>query len=117
MDAILPWAPESPLRDTNPPLCCRLRAMDARTRDGEEVKVLAHSPGRYPILVVELAPGELRSSYYEAGYDLQRAMPVTEDWMRDNAIGRRSFVEVSPPREMPASALRDFVRRELLENG
>ena len=101
--------------DTNLRLYCRLRSMDAQTRDGE-VKVLARSPGRYPILVVELAPGELRTVYYETGYDLQRTKPVTEDWLRDNAIGRHSFVEVRPPREMPASDLRDFVRRELLED-
>ena len=90
--------------------------MDAETRDGG-VKVLAHSPGRYPILVIELTPGELRTVYYETGYDLQRTKPVTEDWLRDNAIGGHSFVEVAPPQEMPAYALRDFVRRELLEDG
>ena len=88
--------------------------MDAETRDGG-VKVLAHSPGRYPILVIELTPGELRTVYYETGYDLQRTKPVTEDWLRDNAIGRHSFVGLYPPRHMPPSALRDFVRQELLE--
>ena len=88
--------------------------MDAETRDGG-VKVLAHSPGRYPILVIELAPGELRTVYYETGYDLQRTKPVTEGWLHDNAIGRHSFVRLDPPREMPPSALRDFVRQELLE--
>lgn len=79
------------------------------------MKVLAHSPGRYPILVVELAPEDLRTVYYETGYDLHSAKPVTEDWMRDNALGRHSFVEVDPPRTMPPSSLRDFVRQELLE--
>lgn len=81
-----------------------------------EIKILAHSPGRYPILVVQLALGELRTVYYETGYDTERTRPVTEAWLRDNALGRHSFVEVNPPREMPASALRDFVRQELLED-
>jgi hypothetical protein len=65
---------------------------------------------------VEIAPGELRTVYFETGYDADSTKPVTEDWLRDNAIGRHSFVEVNPPREMPASALRDYVRRELLED-
>ena len=90
--------------------------MDAQTRE-DRVRVLAHSPGRYPILVVQLAPDELRTVYYETGYDLERTKPVTEGWLRDNAIGRHSFVGLDPPREMPPSALRDFVRRELLEDG
>lgn len=81
-----------------------------------EIKILAHSPGRYPILIVQFAPGELRTVYYETGYDTGRTKTVTEDWLRDNAVGRHSFVEVKPPREMPASALRDFVRQELLED-
>jgi len=34
------------------------------------VKIRAKSPGRYPILVVELPSGELRVAYYETGYDL-----------------------------------------------
>jgi hypothetical protein len=37
---------------------------------GENVaKILAYSPGRYPILVVESPPGELQTFYYETGYD------------------------------------------------
>jgi hypothetical protein len=80
-----------------------------------EAKILARSPGRCPILVVELPSGELRTFYYEAGYDPEQSKPVTEDWLRDNALGRHSFVEVSPPREIPLSALRDYVRQELLE--
>src|SRR3712207_8271833 len=52
----------------------------------------------YPILVVELPGGELRTLYYETGYDLGRAKGVEEDWLRENAIGRHSFVEVNPPR-------------------
>ena len=79
-----------------------------------EVKILAYSLGRYPILVVELSSGELRTLYYETGYDPEWTKPVTEEWLRENAIGRHSFVEVDPPREVPISTLRDYVRRELL---
>jgi hypothetical protein len=78
------------------------------------VKVRAYSPGRYPILVVELASG-LRTAYFETAYDLGSAKEVEEDWLRENAIGRHSFVEVSPPREIPVSSLMDYVSRELLE--
>ncbi len=99
-----------PCRRHRPHRSCKLRRMDV------EIKILAHSPGRYPILVVERAPGELRAVYYETGYDADKTKPVTEDWLHDNAIGRHSFVEVNPPREMPVSALKDFVRRELLED-
>ena len=80
-----------------------------------EARVLAHSLGRYPILVVELSPGDLRTFYYETGYNLDQTKPVTEDWLRENAIGRHSFVEVDPPYEVPVSSLSDYVRRELLE--
>ena len=80
-----------------------------------EAKIRAYSPGRYPILVVELPSGELRTFYYETGYDPEKTKPVTEDWLRENAIGRHSFVEVNPPREVQLLALRDYVRRELLE--
>ena len=79
-----------------------------------EAKLLAYSPGRYPILVVKLPSGELRTFYYETGYDPELTKPVTEDWLRENAIGRHSFVEISPC-EVPVSALRDYVRRELLK--
>jgi hypothetical protein len=80
-----------------------------------EAKILAYSPGRYPILVVELSPGELRTLYYETGYDPGRTKPVTEEWLRENALGRHSFVEADPPRQVPLPALRDYVRRELLK--
>ncbi len=80
----------------------------------QNAKIFAYSPGRYPILVVELAPGDLRTLYYETGYDPERFKPVTDEWMRENAVGRHSFVEVSPPREVPAPALEDYVREELL---
>ena len=79
-----------------------------------QVRVRAYSPGKYPILVVELPGGELRTVYFETGYDLGDAKEVGEDWLRDNAIGRHSFVEANPPPEVPASSLEDYVRRELL---
>lgn len=81
-----------------------------------KVKVLAHSPGRCPILIAEFSPGDLRTLYFETDYDPERAKPVTEEWMRDNAIGRHSFVEVAPPREIAVPALKDYVREELLNN-
>ena len=85
-----------------------------KTRESA-AKILAYSPGRYPILVVESSPGELRTFYYETGYDPERTKPVSEAWLRENALGRHSFVELSPPREAEIPALRDYVRRELLE--
>ena len=80
----------------------------------ENVKILAHSPGRYPILVLELPSGELYATYFETDYDLGRAKPVERDWLRDNAIGRHSFVALDPPVEKPATTLADYVRSELL---
>ncbi len=81
----------------------------------ETVKIRANSPGRYPILVVELPGGRLHTVYFETGYDLERAKRVEEDWLYENAIGRHSFVEVDPPREVQASDLGGYVGRELLE--
>ena len=78
------------------------------------VKVRANSPGRYPILVVELPSGGLRATYFETDYDLERAKTVQEEWLRDNAIGRHSFVAVEPPAEVPAASLGDYARREIL---
>ncbi len=80
----------------------------------DTVKVRANSPGKYPILVVELPDGGLQTAYFETGYDLDRGKTVGEDWLRDNAIGRHSFVAVDPPAEVPAASLEDYVRRELL---
>lgn len=80
----------------------------------ETVRIRAHSPGKYPILVVELPSGGLRALYFETGYDLARAKPVEEDWLWENAIGRHSFVEVNPPVETTAASIADYVRRELL---
>ena len=79
------------------------------------MKVRAYSPGRYPILVVELAGGGLRTVYSETGYDLERAKEVEEDWLRENAIGRHCFVEADPAPEIAASSLQDYVSRELLK--
>ena len=81
----------------------------------ENVRILAHSPGRYPILVVELPSGELRTTYLETDYDLEHTKPVQKDWLRDNAIGRHSFVALDPPVEMPATSLANYVRSDLLE--
>ena len=79
------------------------------------VRVLAHSPGQYPILVVELPSGELRAAYLETDYDLGRAKPVERGWLTDNAIGRHSFVALDPPVEKPADSLADYARSELLQ--
>ena len=78
------------------------------------MRLRAYSPGKYPILVIELPGGELRAVYFETGYDLRKAKEVEEDWLRENAIGRHSFVEADPPREIAASSLEDYVSRELL---
>jgi hypothetical protein len=80
----------------------------------ESVRIRAHSPGAYPILVVELTSGGLRAVYFETGYDLGRAKAVEEDWLLENAIGRHSFIEVDPPVEIPAESLDEYVRREIL---
>jgi len=80
----------------------------------QSVRIRATSPGEYPILVVELPSGGLRTVYFETGYDLGRSKAVEEDWLQENAIGRHSFIEVDPPVETPAGSLRDYVRRELL---
>jgi hypothetical protein len=80
----------------------------------ESVRVLAHSPGKYPILVIELPSGELCTAYFETDYDLGRAKPVEKDWLMENAIGRHSFVEVTPPAQTSAASLADYVRNELL---
>jgi hypothetical protein len=81
----------------------------------ENVRILAHSPGKYPILVVELPSGELRTTYLETDYDLGYTKRVEREWLRDNAIGRHSFVALDPPVEWPATSLADYVRNELLQ--
>ena len=82
----------------------------------ENVKIRAKSPGKHPILVVELPAGELRTAYQETAYDLEQSKPVGEDWLKENALGRHSFIEVEPPEEIAAEALQDYVRREVLGN-
>lgn len=86
------------------------------TKDGqdEHVKVRAKSPGEFPILAVERSDGELLTIYYETDYDLQRSKPVGEDWLRENALGRHSFIEITPPKEIAAGDLKDYVQREIL---
>ncbi len=64
--------------------------------------------------MIELPGGELRTVYFETGYDLGSAKEVGEGWLRDNAIGRHSFVEADPPLAIAASSLKDYVSRELL---
>lgn len=81
------------------------------------VRVRANSPGQHPILIVELEDGALLAAYHETGYDLERAKPVEEDWLYENAIGRHSFVKTDPPKELPASSLKDYAQRELLGGG
>ncbi|HLM77698.1 MAG TPA: hypothetical protein VK361_04800 [Rubrobacteraceae bacterium] len=89
--------------------------MDSEASE-KKAKVLAYSPGRHPILVAELSlGGELRTLYYETGYDPERTKPVNQDWLQENAIGRHDFVRLDPPREVPLSALKDYVRWELLK--
>lgn len=96
-----------------PGLSCRLWIVQNGSSEGM-VRVLARSPGRYPILIIETERGSSCAVYFETGYALDLSKPVSGEWVRDNAIGRHSFIEVNPPREMPASALRDYVR-ELLD--
>lgn len=72
------------------------------------VKIRAKSPGKHRILIVELPSGELRVVYHDTGYDLERSKPAGEEWLRENAIGRHTFIEVDPPEEVPVTALGDY---------
>lgn len=81
----------------------------------DRVKVRAYSPGRYPILVLELATGELRTTYHETGYTLESSKPVEEAWIEDNAISRHSFVRADPPEEVLISSLADYAREKTRE--
>lgn len=83
-------------------------------KHSETVKVRAKSPGKYPILVVELPTDELVTTYYETDYSIEHTKPVSEDWLKENALGRHSFIEVEPPEEVAAGTLEDYVRREVL---
>lgn len=86
----------------------------SKERAEDTVRIRAKSPGKHPILVLELPSGELRTAYHETSYDLQLTKPAGEDWLVDNAIGRHSFDEVEPPKEIAAGELEDYVRREIL---
>lgn len=72
------------------------------------VKVLARSPGKHPILIVETPEGKLLATHSETGYDPGMGKPVERDWVRENAIGRHSFTGVEPPEEVPVSDLREY---------
>ena len=69
------------------------------------VKVVARSPGKYPILIIQTASGGFFATHFESGYDLGAGKPVREEWIKDNAIGRHSFVAVEPPKELPPEDL------------
>lgn len=75
------------------------------------VEVRAYSPGEFTILVVALPGGGLRTVYRETDYDLRSGKPVREDWLRENAIGRHSFLPVDPPERVEVSALSEYARR------
>lgn len=79
----------------------------------QTVTVRAYSPDAHPVIVLERASGQLCAAYYETGYDLELTKPVSEEWLRDNAIGRHSFVAVDPPHSLNAAELRDYAGREL----
>ena len=113
---ILSWATSGPSALLfNRETCYKLVNMNSEAPE-KKAKVLAYSPGRYPILVAELSiGGELRTLYYETDYDPERTKPVNRHWLQENAIGRHDFVELDPPREVPLSALKDYVRWELLK--
>lgn len=85
--------------------------MEENTR--ETVVLRAYSPDSHPILVLERGSGELCVAYYETGYVLERTKRVGEEWLRDNALGRHSFVEVSPPRSLGSGELGDYVESAL----
>ncbi|MGI8651159.1 MAG: hypothetical protein ACR2KW_12415 [Rubrobacter sp.] len=72
------------------------------------VKVVARSPGRFPVLIVESTSGKLLATHFETDYDLGAGKPVEPDWVRDNAIGRHSFLEVDPPEELDPEQLPDY---------
>lgn len=80
------------------------------------LKLRAYSPGKFPILVVQTPDDELRLLYYETDYDLEVFKSAKEDWLRDNAIGRHSFVEVETPKDLDASELKEYVESEILNS-
>lgn len=72
------------------------------------VKVHAHSPGKRTILIVETLDGSLLATHAQTGHDLEKGKPVERPWIKDNAIGRHSFVEVEPPEEVEISELKGY---------
>jgi hypothetical protein len=80
------------------------------------LKLRAYSPGKFPILVVQMPDDELRLLYYETDYDLEAYKPAEEDWLRDNAIGRHSFIKVETLKELDASRIQDYVESEILNS-
>ncbi|MDQ3386572.1 MAG: hypothetical protein M3475_03075 [Actinomycetota bacterium] len=80
------------------------------------LKLRAYSPGKFPILVVQTPDDELRLLYYETDYDPEVFKPAKEDWLRDNAIGRHSFIEVETPKDLDASELKEYVESEILNS-
>ncbi len=74
------------------------------------MKVHAHSPGKHTILIVETPDGTFLATHPETGYDLEKGKPVERPWIKDNAIGRHSFIGVEPPEEVPANELRGFAQ-------
>jgi hypothetical protein len=80
------------------------------------LKLRAYSPGKFPILVVQMPDDELRLLYYETDYDLEAYKPAEENWLRDNAIGRHSFIKVEISKELDASRIQDYVESEILNS-
>lgn len=79
----------------------------------ETVIVRAYSPDDHPVLVLERGAGRLCTAYYETDYALGLTKSVSEEWLRDNAIGRHSFEEVNPTVSLKAAEIRAYVDREL----
>ncbi|MBX6762855.1 MAG: hypothetical protein K6T51_10385 [Rubrobacteraceae bacterium] len=77
----------------------------------ESVEIMAYSPGRFPILVARFPSGELRTLYFETGYDPGLSKRVSEEWLIENAIGRHSFVGLNPPDEVSISGLGGYAER------
>ncbi|AHY45305.1 Hypothetical Protein RradSPS_0022 [Rubrobacter radiotolerans] len=77
----------------------------------ENVKVIARSPGRFPVLIVETPAGELLATHFETRYDLDLGKSVEAGWVRENAIGRHSFIEVEPPESLAPEELFEYASR------
>lgn len=74
----------------------------------ETVRVIARSPGEFPVLIVESSAGKLLATHFEVSYDIGAGKIVEADWVRDNAIGRHSFIPVEPPAEVPIDGLKEY---------